>query len=165
MKANWLIKPSWGPPLWLSFIKKYPYLLYVGGTLISRTTPSLSLYFGYVTNRYSFPSFVFWGSLNKFSLKCRLAKMCLQQKHQKSFDSISDERSQYCYWYNNSFCFGKKCLEQWLRDSCCKKYQICYMISTSRCPIFIFIYMSISYLQYVPSHEKHNILRWNWFNV
>ena len=58
-------------------------LPYVGGVATSRTTSSPSLNFGYVIRKYFLPSLVTWVSLWRFSLKWRLARMCLKTNPKK----------------------------------------------------------------------------------
>lgn len=53
-------------------------LPYVGGVATPRTTSSPSLNVGYVIWKYFLPSLVTWVSLWRFSLKWRLARMCLK---------------------------------------------------------------------------------------
>ena len=60
-------------------------LPYVGGVATSRTTSSPSLNFGYVIRKYFLPSLVTWVSLWRFSLKWRLARMCLKTNSKKAF--------------------------------------------------------------------------------
>jgi len=64
---------------------KHPVIPYEGGSAISLTTSSPILNLGKVTCMYVFPSFVCFRSLLRFSLKCRLAKTCLQNvpSHEK----------------------------------------------------------------------------------
>ena len=60
------------------------YLPYEGGVFTSRATASPSLYFGQDTLIYSSPFFPTCVARWKFSLKCRLAKMCLKCEYWKT---------------------------------------------------------------------------------